>query len=156
MIRPPALPPLEGCPRPTDPPCSGLVSARVAPSTILMAPPKTQEDVELARIKADLELEKARIGDPDERARLYCRVATIFLVGSFLTVGFLGACWATVQISSKPAWLELSLAAISAVQSLVIWQLWARLRLRVARDEAVENRPIEPPGDPKREGEVSL
>ncbi|MEJ7637975.1 MAG: hypothetical protein WKF75_08345 [Singulisphaera sp.] len=112
-------------------------------------------DVELAKIKADYDLGKARIGDPDERARLYCGVATTFLVGSFLTACFLGACWATVQIASKPAWLELSLTAISAVQSLVIWRLWVRLKLRVDQVEAAEKRPLVPPEDPKEEEERS-
>jgi hypothetical protein len=127
-----------------------------------MAQPKTKEDVELAKIKADvelekarIELEKARIGNPDERARLYCRVATILLVGSFITLCILGVCWATVQIVSKPAWLELSLTAVSAVQSLIIWWLWARLRLQVAQVEAVENRPTEPPAVPSDEEDGS-
>jgi len=95
---------------------------------------------------------RGRINASLKKAQALYGFLSTLVIATAITACFLGVCWATVQIVSKPPWLELSLAAFSGVQSLVIWRQWVRLRIRVARVEAAEGRRSEPPNGPE-EGE---
>jgi hypothetical protein len=68
---------------------------------ILMADPKTKEDVEIARVKA-----------ATERDRIASKtiIQSLMIVAAVLVIWILA--WAAVRMSEKPAWLELALAAI--------------------------------------------
>lgn len=94
-----------------------------------MARPKSQEDIELARIKADL-----------ERARAICNtiVWCFSIVGGVISIGIIA--WATVQITDKPAWLEFGLAILGAGSppSVVAWRLYVRLKRLTANVEQLE------------------
>ena len=138
-----------------------VVTSRVGPGRIVMVQPKTPEDVELARIKANLDLEKAKVdlekakvGNPDERARLYCQVVHILLFGVFISFCFYNACWALVQIVSKPPWVEIIVAAIGALGplSFFTWRLVVRLRRKVEKTEVEAAPQVIPPETPKEGG----
>jgi hypothetical protein len=92
-----------------------------------MAKEKTQTDVELARIKAEL-----------ERSKLICGVIRWGLTGFFATLMLSIVAWATVRMTDKPAWLTFALALLAAAggPSIVAW----RLAIRIARDSTAISR----------------
>ena len=93
-----------------------------------MAKEKTQIDVELARIKADVDRTKAR-----------CETVSwgIVCLAVVIAIGIIA--WAAVRMTDKPPWLTLILAFLGSAgaPSLVAWRLW----VRVARFSAK----VEPP-----------
>ena len=89
-----------------------------------MAKEKTQADVDLERIKAEL-----------ERSRIICGTVRWGLGWGFATVMVGIVAWAVVRMTDKPAWLSFALAVVGAAggPSLVVW----RLAVVVARRSAV-------------------
>jgi hypothetical protein len=94
-----------------------------------MARLKSQEDVDLAKIKADL-----------ERARLISNTVVwcFSIFWGVVSIGIIA--WATVQITDKPAWLELGLAILGAgsTPSVIAWRLYVRLKRLTASIERDE------------------
>ena len=88
-----------------------------------MAKEKTAVDVELARIKADL-----------ERSRLICSTISycVAFASAVACIGIIA--WAAVQITDKPAWLEIALAIVGlgGAPSLLTWRLYVRLKHRTS------------------------
>jgi hypothetical protein len=81
--------------------------------------PKTEEDIKLAQIKADL-----------EKAKYICITIATCVLGILGTICISMIVWAIVQITDKPAWLEFALAILGSLgaPSLVSWRLWLRLK----------------------------
>ncbi len=94
-----------------------------------MARPRNTEDVRMAEIRASV-----------QKAELYNRSFIVFIVGLFISICFVSACWCATKILDKPAWLELALAIIgtNGAQSLVMWRLFVRLKRRVNQREQDE------------------
>lgn len=96
-----------------------------------MAKEKTQADVELARIKADL-----------ERSRLICGTLKFGLSLLFGTILAGIICWTIVRITDKPAWLTVVLSVLGLLggTSTVMWRMSISLRRKA---EAIDTGEIE-------------
>ena len=77
-----------------------------------MAKEKTQADVELARIKADLEKAKLVSQEGLERTRIRWGVVRWISALFFLTIMVGIIAWAVVRMADRPSWLTLVLAGI--------------------------------------------
>ena len=103
-----------------------------------MAREKTQSDVDIARIKADLELAKEKIRADVEQTKIRWGGIRAIAVWLCLTVMLGIVAWAAIRVFDKPAWLTLALALIggNASQAAVIWRLQLRIKRMIMHEQA--------------------